>query len=343
MSDLRVVIDAGHGGTDPGAVANDLKEKDLTLAISKYMYEKFLQKGIPATLVRSTDETVSPTERVRRILAAYGNNPNVVVISNHINSSPTANTAEGAEVIYALRNEDTLASNILEALRSQGQVVRRVYQRTLPSNPSKDYYFIHRETGVTQPLIIEYAFINNEQDIRRLQENYKRYVDAIVDAVIRTEGGTNQSGGFTYVVKSGDSLWKIANLYNTTVNELKRVNNLTSDTIIVGQLLTIPNSNPVVSQDVISYTVQSGDTLWKIAQRYNISVDTLKSYNGLTSNIIIVGQVLKVPVSDNIYVVKAGDTLWSIANRYGTTVSELKRINGLTSDFLAVGKILKLS
>ena len=344
MSDFRVVIDAGHGGSDPGSVANNLKEKDLTLAISNYMYERFLEKGIPATLVRSTDETVSPNERVRRILAAYGNNPNVIVLSNHINSSANPNTAEGAEVIYALRNEDTLAKNILSALESQGQVVRRVYQRTLPSDPSKDYYFIHRDTGVTEPLIIEYAFINNEEDIRRLQQNYRRYVDAIVDAVIRTEGGNvSKPNEITYVVKSGDSLWKIANLYNTTVYELKRINNLTNDLIVVGQVLKVPYSEPVISPSSISYTVKSGDSLWSIAKRYNISVDTLKEFNGLTSILIIVGQILRIPLSNTVYVVKAGDTLWSIANRYGTTVNELKRLNNLSSDLLSMGQVLKLA
>ncbi len=50
------------------------------------MYEQFQNKGIPVTLIRSADETISPTERVNRILAAYGDNPNVVVISNHINA-----------------------------------------------------------------------------------------------------------------------------------------------------------------------------------------------------------------------------------------------------------------
>ena len=50
------------------------------------MYERFQQRGIPVTLIRSNDETISPTERVNRILAAYGDNPNVVVISNHINA-----------------------------------------------------------------------------------------------------------------------------------------------------------------------------------------------------------------------------------------------------------------
>ena len=81
-----VVIDPGHGGTDPGAVGNGLQEKDLNLLISQYMYDRFKELGVPVTITRDDDETLSPAERTERILAAYGNNPNVVVISNHINS-----------------------------------------------------------------------------------------------------------------------------------------------------------------------------------------------------------------------------------------------------------------
>ena len=107
------------------------------------MYDEFRKKGVDATLIRSTDETISPSERVRRILAAYGDNPNVIVISNHINAAGSdIQGAEGAEVIYALRNNDKLASNILQALGNAGQKMRKFYQRRLPSNPSRDYYFI---------------------------------------------------------------------------------------------------------------------------------------------------------------------------------------------------------
>lgn len=83
---VGVVIDAGHGGGDPGAVANNLKEKDLNLEAAKYMYERLNELGIPATIVRDTDETLDRTERVRRIMNAYGNDPNVILISNHINA-----------------------------------------------------------------------------------------------------------------------------------------------------------------------------------------------------------------------------------------------------------------
>ena len=81
-----VVIDPGHGGTDSGAVGNNMLEKDYTLLISKYMYDRFKELGIPVTLTRDTDETLSPSERTARILRAYGNNPDVIVISNHLNA-----------------------------------------------------------------------------------------------------------------------------------------------------------------------------------------------------------------------------------------------------------------
>lgn len=82
----KVVIDAGHGGSDPGAVSGNLKEKDLNLQAAQYMYNRLNELGIPATIVRNTDETLDRKERVNRILNAYGNSPDVILISNHINA-----------------------------------------------------------------------------------------------------------------------------------------------------------------------------------------------------------------------------------------------------------------
>ena len=351
MNNLQVVIDAGHGGTDPGAVSSSgVQEKDLTLMIAQYMYDEFQKKGVPVTIVRSTDETVSPTERVNRILAAYGDNPNVVIISNHINAAGSGiQGAEGAEVIYALRDDSTLASNILTALGNAGQKMRKYYQRRLPSDTSKDYYFIHRNTGSnTHPVIVEYGFIDNPEDLAKIQNNYKEYVDAVVDAVIATAEGETvpslpESGNY-YVVQNGDSLWKIANKYGITVDELKSLNGLTSNNLTVGQILEVPGSSSSTSG---TYTVQNGDSLWKIANTYGLTVAELKSLNGLTSDNLSVGQVLKVTggsnnSTGNTYTVKSGDSLWSIANKYGTTVSNLKSLNGLTSDNLRIGQVLQI-
>ena len=349
MNNLQVVIDAGHGGSDSGAVSSSgVREKDLTLMISQYMYEEFQKRGVPVTLIRNTDETISPTERVQRILAAYGDNPNVVIISNHINAAGSdIQGAEGAEVIYALRDNDNLASNILTALGNAGQKMRKVYQRRYPSDTSKDYYFMHRNTGSqTHPVIVEYGFIDNPEDLAKIQANYKEYVDAVVNAVIATANGetiSSEMSGNTYTVKSGDSLWSIANKYNTSVSELKSLNNLNSNNLQVGQILILPGEQS--NNEDNTYTVKSGDSLWSIANKYNTSVSELKSLNNLSSDVLQIGQVLKLPsnnLTGNTYTVKFGDSLWSIANKYNTSVNELKSLNNLSSDILQIGQVLKL-
>ena len=153
-NDVKIVIDAGHGGSDPGASGNGILEKDYALRIAEYLNNRFKELGVSSVLVRSTDETLTPNERVNRILSFYGNRPDVLVISNHLN----AGGGEGAEVIYALRNNDTLSKLILQNLGEEGQLIRKAYQRRLPSDNTKDYYFIHRNTGLTEPIIVEYGF-----------------------------------------------------------------------------------------------------------------------------------------------------------------------------------------
>lgn len=97
-----------------------------------------------------------------------------------------------------------------------------------------------------------------------------------------------------------------------------------------------------------TYSVQSGDTLWKISQQYKVTVDQLMSWNKLTSSTIYAGQKLSVssPVtqaSTTTYTVKSGDSLWGIATNNNMTVSQLKSINNLSSDTIYVGQVLMLS
>ena len=98
-NDLRapvrgVVVDAGHGGDDPGAINGKIYEKDFTLKVAQYIYDRLKALGIPTYITRTTDETLNRDERVKRILSAFGNNSDVIVLSNHIN----AGGAEGQSV-----------------------------------------------------------------------------------------------------------------------------------------------------------------------------------------------------------------------------------------------------
>lgn len=82
----KVVVDAGHGGSDPGAINGNTYEKDFTLAVSQYIYDRLKALGVPVYITRTTDETLNRDERIRRILSAFGNNSDVILLSNHINA-----------------------------------------------------------------------------------------------------------------------------------------------------------------------------------------------------------------------------------------------------------------
>lgn len=333
-----IVIDAGHGGTDSGAVGNGIIEKDLTLKIATYIANRLKELGLPVTLTRTDDTTLEPKNRVNKILSAYGNDPNVLVLSNHIN----AGGGDGAEVIYALRNDDTLAKLILNELGKSGQNTRKVYQRRLPSNPSKDYYYIHRETGKTEPIIVEYGFLDSKgDDVNQLKNNYETYAEAVVKAIteyLNVPYSKNKTD--YYVVQKGDTLYSIALKNNTTVTKLKELNNLIDNTISIGQNLLLPGT---VSTEISDYyIVKNGDTLYGIALANNVSVDELKKINNLNNNLINIGQKLLLPNNKKIYTVKSGDTLYSIAKRFNTNINELKNINNLTSNLLNIGQDLIL-
>lgn len=114
-------------------------------------------------------------------------------------------------------------------------------------------------------------------------------IDDIVEECFGEEFNNPNAGYVTYTVKRGDNLYNIAKQYNTTVDSIKRANNLTSNDLQIGQILNIPVSS---DDSVTKYTVQKGESLYSIAKKFNTTVDSLKSKNNLTSNLISVGQKL---------------------------------------------------
>jgi peptidoglycan DL-endopeptidase LytE len=184
-----------------------------------------------------------------------------------------------------------------------------------------------------------------------------------------------------YKVKSGDSLWSISKKYNTSITELKKLNNLSGELIYPNQVLRVASSGSVIgiptyskpdnsssnNQNKKIYSVKSGDTLSKIAQEHSIALKDLMTLNNISSHLIFPGQNLIVskqpdslpappstvtPKSDTPpvtpkprekYKVSPGDTLSGISSRFNVSIQDIKKLNGLSSDLIYIGQQLVIA
>ena len=336
----KVIIDPGHGGADPGTSKNGIVEKDYNLKISKYISNRLNELGIENTLTRNTDETLSPNDRVKRIKNIYGNGNDVLLISNHLNSGG----GDGAEIIYGLRNSDAFSKIITKNMENAGQNVRKYYQKRLSTNPAKDYYFIIRDTANNESILMEYGFVDSpNDDISLIKNNYEDLAEAMVKSIAEYLG-VKYTKPITsdeyYIVQKGDSLWSIANKFNTTVNKLKELNNLSSNLITIGQKLKINDDDE--ENNYLIYTVVKGDNLWDIANKYKTTVSKIKELNNLNSNLLQIGQKLKIPSNNQYkeYIVVKGDTLYGISRKFNTTLTKLIELNNLQTTTLSIGQKL---
>ncbi len=179
-------------------------------------------------------------------------------------------------------------------------------------------------------------------------------------------------------VENGQTLWGIARRYNLKLAELKQWNKLGNKSIKAGQKLIVSapvtevkrvekpivvavaetsKTLPIVEKKavVLTHKVQTGETLWRIARRYNIKTTKIQEWNKLQGKTVRVGQQLLVseppkpePVVEELptivkHKVKKGESLWIIARRYKTTVTQLKQLNSLENKSVLVGQSLLIA
>jgi LysM repeat protein len=160
----------------------------------------------------------------------------------------------------------------------------------------------------------------------------------------------------TYTVKSGDSLSKIAHMFNTSVSTLAQLNNIKNVNFVrVGQVLKINVTSTVsVSTSTNTYTVKRGDTLSAIAKRYGTTVNTLASINGIKNvNSLRIGQVLKIKgnviastpnnTKTVYHKIVSGDSVSKLAKQFGSSIANIKSWNGLDKNYtIYVGKTIRV-
>lgn len=344
--DIVVAISAGHGGEDPGSIAHDgrLKEKTVTLAISKALYNRLdSMPGYKPVMIREGDYYVKLERRPEiarqhradlfvAIHADWYRNSQAKGVTIYALSGDRADRENSARVAakenssdllggvggdLALGNLDddvalTLVSlqmawsmeqsliagtRILESLDGITTIRRdKVQQASLQVLNSPDIPSILIETG----------YLTNPDEARKLNTPgfQERMAAAMAQGIMNyfydapPEGSLvawQQANGIvpgSYTVSRGDSLSVIAQRFGVSLSELKRMNNLNSNTIHIGQVLAIPGGATSTSAE---HTIRRGETLSEIAQLYRVSLSSLREVNALRGDRIMVGQVLKIP------------------------------------------------
>ncbi|MFF2445747.1 LysM peptidoglycan-binding domain-containing protein [Neobacillus sp. NPDC058068] len=202
------------------------------------------------------------------------------------------------------------------------------------------------------------TFIKRKQRLAELRQkkmrarNQKLTTAAVAGAITAVALLTTRVAAYStsYTVVKNDTLYSLSKKYDVSVEQLKEVNGLTSEKIMAGQQLLVPEHvQPVHGKESTSlYSVQKGDTLYSLAKKSGVSMNDLKKINHLQGDQIYIGQKLKLAADsqakeiNQVYTVKPGDTLWGISNRFGVEVADVKKANGLHLEMVLIGQKLTI-
>ena len=232
----KIIIDASKGGEDIGNSDNGIIEKDYNLAIARYINDRLKALGISSYLTRDSDETIDMNQRIEKINSLCQKEENSIVISNSLKKG-----SDGTEIVYALRSEDILSKIIAQEIKKTGINVPTISQKRLPTDITKDYHQIIRETNSKECIIIYYGNVDLKEEAKFLRENIENLGEAVVKALSTYLNinylPLNQTENYT--VHCGDSLYSIAKKYNIKVDDIKKLNNLSSNLLKIGQNLKI--------------------------------------------------------------------------------------------------------
>jgi N-acetylmuramoyl-L-alanine amidase len=174
---VKVIIDPGHGGEDNGGGTNSLfKEKDWVLQVSLYQAKLLRDAGYEVFLSRITDEYISPKERVKRVKNSGAD----ICLCNHVN----AGGGTGFECYHSIFAPPTWGRYVVEQIKHSDIGLREPAIKTRRLDTVKDYYFMHRDTGRVQTLIVEYGFGDNPRDAQKLDRNWQEYAKLVIDGTI---------------------------------------------------------------------------------------------------------------------------------------------------------------
>lgn len=317
-NNIIVISNRLNDGKDDGAEivyplrSTDNLAKSIATALEStgQNVNKYYQRRLPSDLATDYDYIIRNTSPYETLIINYG----------YVDSPE--------DDITQLKNYEKLGDAIARA------IINRVSSSGTYTVKSGDtLYSIARKYNIS---------VESIKDLNNLTTNNLRIGQKLkIPFKQNTTSPSINNDTNTYTVKKGDTLYSIARANGTTVDILKSLNNLSSNSLSVGDKLKLPNNNTEVG---LTYTIKKGDTLYGIATKYNTTIEAIKSLNNLDTNTLTVGKILKIPTKTTYttYTVKKGDTLYNIARTYNISVNSLINLNNLKTTNLSIGQKLKV-